>query len=414
MRILLYTGKGGVGKTTLAAATALYGARDGKRVLAVSTDIAHSLGDALATPLNNTPRAVGDGGLEAAEVDSGTELARYWGAVREQLANLLMAEGISETAAGELAVPPGLDQILALARIRQWHSESAYDALVIDSAPTGAAMRLLAAPDLAGWYARRLQGLRGAWKLLLPALRSKLPAAFSQELIEAKLSELAGEICALQELLTDAETTSVRLVLNPDHMSLQEAQRAYTYLSLFGFAVDALFVNRVLPADISDPFFEQWKASQALHLARAQELFAPLPVYEVPMRAHEVVGTADLAELAETLYGEQNPLTPLSREQPLEFSVQDDRYVLTLRMVGVTATAVELEKRGDELFVQLGNYRRSLALPQYLAGLQPSYAHVQGEQLLIVFDDPVGTRGNPSRSSSSPASIKQNAGLRPT
>jgi arsenite-transporting ATPase len=171
-------------------------------------------------------------------------------------------------------------------------------------------------------------------------------------------------------------------------MSLQETQRAYTYLSLFGFVVDAVFVNRVLPADVSDPFFAQWKVSQAQHLAKTQELFAPLPVFEVPMRAHEVVGTAELAELARGLYGYLDPLPPLSNEQPLEFSVHDGRYVLTLRMVGVTATAVQLEKRGDELFVQLGNYRRSLALPQYLAGLQPTFAQVEGERLVIVFADP--------------------------
>ena len=414
MRTILFTGKGGVGKTTLAAATALRSAELGHRILVISTDIAHSLADVLALPLANDTRQVSDG-LDAAELDSGEELERYWGDIKRRIAAILRQEGVSATAAGELAVLPGLDEVLALVRIKRYYDEGRYDGLIIDSAPTGAAMRLLSAPDLARTYSHQLLGLsRGLARPLLTLVQPKLKLPLSEQLIQQRLSELFEQVEELRTILNDRELTSVRLVLNPDHMSLQEAQRAYTYLSLFGFAVDALFVNRVLPADISDPFFEQWKASQALHLARAQELFAPLPVYEVPMRAHEVVGTADLAELAETLYGEQNPLTPLSREQPLEFSVQDDRYVLTLRMVGVTATAVELEKRGDELFVQLGNYRRSLALPQYLAGLQPSYAHVQGEQLLIVFDDPVGTRGNPSRSSSSPASIKQNAGLRTT
>ncbi|NLV75265.1 MAG: ArsA family ATPase [Chloroflexi bacterium] len=385
MRILLYTGKGGVGKTTLAAATALYGARDGKRVLAVSTDIAHSLGDALATPLNNTPRAVGDGGLEAAEVDSGTELARYWGAVREQLANLLMAEGISETAAGELAVPPGLDQILALARIRQWHSESAYDALVIDSAPTGAAMRLLAAPDLAGWYARRLQGLRGAWKLLLPALRSKLPAAFSQELIEAKLSELAGEICALQELLTDAETTSVRLVLNPEALAVRETQRAYTSLSLYGLHCDAVYVNRYYPPEVTDEYLRGWMADQARYRAEVHALFEPLRIYEVPLQRGEVVGAERLLALAEGLYGGEDPLARLADEQPVRYELRDGRYTLELAVRGLEHEEVRLERRGDELFVRLGNWQRTLVLPQFLAGADPDFAEIDARRLRITF-----------------------------
>ena len=201
------------------------------------------------------------------------------------------------------------------------------------------------------------------------------------------LGELFEQVEGLRAILNDRTQTSVRLVLNPDHMSLQETQRAYTYLSLFGFAVDAVFVNRLLPAGVQDPFFEQWKQSQAQHLARAQELFAPLPVYEVPLRAQEVVGLANLSELARALYGDTDPLPPLSQEQPLEFSVVDGRYVLRLRLVGVKAADVALERRGDELLVELGNYRRSLTLPQYLVGLQPTWARLEGEQLVIVFDD---------------------------
>jgi len=388
LRTILFTGKGGVGKTTLAAATALRCAALGHRTLAISTDIAHSLADALALPLTNTARQVDDLPLDAAELDTGEELERYWGDIKRRIAAVLREEGVSATAAGELAVLPGLDEVLALVRIKRYYDEGIYEGLVIDSAPTGAAMRLLSAPDLARTYSRQLLGLtRGLARSVLPLIQSKIKLPLSEELVQRRLAELFEQVEDLRAILNDREQASVRLALNPDHMSLQETQRAYTYLSLFGFAVDAVFVNRVLPADVNDPFFAQWKTSQAQHLARAQELFAPLPVFEVPMRAHEVVGTSELAELAQSLYGPLDPLLPLSSEQPLEFCVKDGRYLLTLRMVGVTATAVELEKRGDELFVQLGNYRRSLALPQYLAGLQPTFAQVQDEQLVIAFED---------------------------
>ena len=388
MRTILFTGKGGVGKTTLAAATALRSAALGHKMLVISTDIAHSLADVLDLPLSNTARPVGDVSLDAAELDTGEELERYWGDIKRRIAAILRDEGVSATAAGELAVLPGLDEVLALVRIKRYYDEGRYEGLIIDSAPTGAAMRLLSAPDLTRTYTRHLLGLsRGLARSLLPLIQAKVKLPLSEELIQQRLGQLFQQVEDLRVILNDHTQTSVRLVLNPDHMSLQETQRAYTYMSLFGFAVDAVFVNRVLPAGVQDPFFQQWKVSQAEHLARAQELFAPLPVFEVPLRAHEVVGLTELGELAQTLYGDRDPLPALSTEQPLQFSIQDGRYVLTLRVIGVTATNVALEKRGDELYIQLGHYRRSLVLPQYLAGLQPTWAQIQGDQLVIAFED---------------------------
>ena len=386
MRTILFTGKGGVGKTTLAAATALRSASLGHRTLVISTDIAHSLADALATPLGNEPRPV-NGSLEAAELDTGEELERYWGDVKRRIATLLRQEGVEATAAGELAILPGLDEVLALVRIKRYHDEGRYDTLIIDSAPTGAAMRLLSAPDLSRWYAGRMLGLsRGLARMVLPSIRSLVKAPIGEDAIRERITALFDQVEALRAILSDHAATSVRLVMNPDHLSLQETQRAYTYMNLFGLSVDALFVNRILPEYVLDPFFESWKASQAEHRQQAQDLFAPLPVFEVPLMRREVVGVEALEALATAIYGEADPVPPLADEQPLRFYVEGERYMLALRVTGVPGGTVELERQGDELRVRLGRFRRTLALPQYLAGMDPAWAQVEGEYLRVAFE----------------------------
>jgi len=386
VRTILFTGKGGVGKTTLAAATALRSASLGHRTLVISTDIAHSLADALATPLGNEPRPV-NGSLEAAELDTGEELERYWGDVKRRIATLLRQEGVEATAAGELAILPGLDEVLALVRIKRYHDEGRYDTLIIDSAPTGAAMRLLSAPDLSRWYAGRMLGLsRGLARMVLPSIRSLVKAPIGEDAIRERITALFDQVDALRSILSDHAATSVRLVMNPDHLSLQETQRAYTYMNLFGLSVDALFVNRILPEYVLDPFFESWKASQAEHRQQAQDLFAPLPVFEVPLMRREVVGVEALEALATAIYGESDPVPPLADEQPLRFYVEGERYMLALRVTGVPGGTVELERQGDELRVRLGRFRRTLALPQYLAGMDPAWAQVEGEYLRVAFE----------------------------
>jgi len=388
VRTILFTGKGGVGKTTLAAATALRSAALGYETLVISTDIAHSLADALDTPLGNEPCPVGPTRLHATELDTGEELERYWGDVKRRIAAILRDEGVSATAAGELAILPGLDEVLSLVRIKRYYDEGHYQVLIIDSAPTGAAMRLLSAPDLNRWYTRNLLSLsRGLARAILPSLRALVKLPIGEDIIQERISQLFDQVDALRAILTDGVQTSVRLVLNPDHMAVRETQRAYTYMNLFGLAVDALFVNRVLPEEVADPFFTHWKADQALHRQEIQELFAPLPTFEVPLMRREVVGLQDLEGLARQLYADRDPIPPFSNEQPLRFYVDGKRYMLALRVTGVESGSVELEKQGDELRIKLGRFRRSLVLPQYLAGLQPAWAQVEGDYLKIAFEE---------------------------
>jgi len=387
MRSILFTGKGGVGKTTLAAATALRTSELGHRTLVVSTDPAHSLADSLDQPLGSEPRAVDGDALWAAEIDTGEELERHWGKARRRIAELLRAEGISAAAAGELAVLPGLDEILALMRIKAWLDEGAYDLLVIDSAPTGAATRLLSAPDLVRWYRRHLSSLsRTVLRAVLPSLSVLLEAPADEMLAREQVQSIFEGIRALQEALADPERTSVRLVLLPERMALLETERAYTYLSLYGMAVDALFLNRLLPDQVQDPFFDNWREDQFRYRRQVLEQFRPLPVFEVPLMPREVVGLDALRELAEATYADTDPFGRLGYEQPLEIHAEDGRYVLSLRVPGVTASGVQIDRAGDALQVRLGRFRRTLPLPQYLVGLSPSWAQLEGQRLVIVFE----------------------------
>lgn len=375
----------------------------GYETLVISTDIAHSLADVLDTPLGNEPRPAGPAHLHATELDTGEELERYWGDIKRRIAAVLRDEGMDGTVAGELAILPGLDEVLALVRIKRYHDEGNYDALIIDSAPTGAAMRLLSAPDLSRWYARHLLGFsRGLARALLPSLRAALKLPIREGAIQAHIGRLFDQIGALRNVFTDPQRTSVRLVLNPDHMSIRETQRAYTYLNLFGLSVDALLVNRVLPEQVQDPFFAHWKTSQAAHGEQVRELFAPLPVLDVPLMPREVVGLDELEGLSGHLYGDRDPIRPLSSEQPLHFLAEDGHYVLALRVTGVTGSAIELEKRGDELRIKLGQFRRSLALPRYLASLQPTWARVEGDHLRIAFEEPEDSASGGSQAHNGP------------
>lgn len=389
MRTILFTGKGGVGKTTLSAATALRCAELGYRTLVISTDTAHSLADALDVPLSNEPQRVGSTQLSAVELDTGQELERYWGNVKRRIADTLRNQGVDAPVAGELAILPGLDELLALVRIRHYQEQGDYDVLVVDSAPTGAAMRLLGAPDLQRFYARNLTGLTsGATRLLLPSISRALRLPLSNTIVQTQIQGIFDQIANLREVLTDREQTSVRLVLNPDQLSVQETQRAFTYMCLFGLSVDSLYVNRILPPAIQDPFFEHWKTDQAGYIDEVIKIFSPLPVFQVSLKRREVVGIDALLQLAQDLYDDLDPAQSLSTEQPLRFEMRNGQYLLILWLAGVETGAVDLSKDGDQLHVRLGSFRRTLTLPQVLATLEPAWAAIEAQELRVAFREP--------------------------
>jgi arsenite-transporting ATPase len=388
MRIILFTGKGGVGKTTIAAATSLKAAAMGHKTLVISTDVAHSLADSFAVSLSNEPRPVGPEGLFAAELDAGKEMERYWGDVKRRLASVLHEEGVGSTVAGEMAVIPGLDEIISLVRIKKYFDESSFDALIIDSAPTGAAMRLLSAPDVNRWYVKSLLNLTGGiGRLVLPVLQSLGKLRLTEATLQEKVKGLFERAEKLRQILSDPAVTSVRLVLNPDRMAILETERAFTFFSLYGLSVDALFVNRVLPSEIVDPYLERWKDHQTGYLRQIAETFSPMPLFEIPLQRQEVSGIEQLSRIADDLYGDRDPVQRLSESQPLHFDLRNGKYTLTLRLVGVHGKEISLEKNGDELHVQIGKYHRSIVLPQYVAGLQPTSANLDGGCLKVVFEE---------------------------
>ncbi len=389
MRVILMTGKGGVGKTSVAAATGLRSAELGYRTLVLSTDPAHSLADSFDLELGHEPKQVRPN-LWGAELDALMELEANWGAVKRYITQVLQARGLDGVQAEELAILPGMDEIFALVRMKRHYDEQEFDVLIIDSAPTGTALRLLSLPEVSGWYMRRfykpLQGISVALRPLVEPIFRPI-AGFSlpdKEVMDAPY-EFYQQIEALEKVLTDNTQTSVRLVTNPEKMVIKESLRAHAYLSLYNVATDLVIANRILPDSVSDPFFQRWKDSQQEYRREIHENFRPLPVKEVPLYSEEMCGLLALERLKETLYADEDPTQVYYQEQTIKVIQSQDHYSLQLYLPGVSKDKIELSKTGDELHVRIGNHRRNLVLPQALAALEPSGAKLEEDYLKIRF-----------------------------
>ncbi|MGC9505278.1 TRC40/GET3/ArsA family transport-energizing ATPase [Baaleninema sp.] len=389
MRIILMTGKGGVGKTSVAAATGLRCAELGYKTLVLSTDPAHSLADSFDMELSHEPRPVKEN-LWGAELDALVELADNWGAVQRYITQVLQARGLEGVQAEELAILPGMDEIFGLVRMKRHYDEGEYDVLIVDSAPTGTALRLLSIPEVGGWYMRRfykpLQGISVALRPLVEPLFKPI-AGFSlpdKEVMDAPY-EFYTQIEELEKVLTDSNKTTVRLVMNPERMVIKESLRAHAYLSLYNVATDMVIANRILPDSVNDPFFQQWKEQQQQYKGEIHQNFSPLPVKEVPLYSQEMCGLDALERLKNTLYGDEDPSQVYYQENTIRVVQQPDYYCLELYLPGTPKDKIQLSKTGDELNVRIGNHRRNLVLPQALAALQPSGAKMEDDYLKIKF-----------------------------
>ena len=389
MRVILMTGKGGVGKTSVAAATGLRCAELGYKTLVLSTDPAHSLADSFDLELGHEPRLVLPN-LWGAELDALMELEGNWGAVKRYITQVLQARGLDGVQAEELAILPGMDEIFGLVRMKRHYDEADYDVLIIDSAPTGTALRLLSLPEVGGWYMRRfykpLQSMSVALRPLVEPLFRPI-AGFSlpdKEVMDAPY-EFYEQIEALEKVLTDNTITSVRLVTNPEKMVIKESLRAHAYLSLYNVSTDLIIANRILPESIDDPFFQRWKSNQQVYKQEIYDNFHPLPVKEVPLFSEEMCGLAALERLKETLYQDEDPSQVYYRENTIRIVQDAQNYSLELYLPGVPKEQIQLNKTGDELNIRNGKHRRNLVLPQALAALSPSGAKMEDDYLKIRF-----------------------------
>jgi arsenite-transporting ATPase len=389
MRVILMTGKGGVGKTSVAAATGLRCAELGYRTLVLSTDPAHSLADSFEQELGHDPRSLRPN-LWGAELDALMELEGNWGAVKRYITQVLQARGLDGVQAEELAILPGMDEIFGLVRMKRHYDEGDYDVLIIDSAPTGTALRLLSIPEVGGWYMRRfykpLQGMSVALRPLVEPLFRPI-AGFSlpdKEVMDAPY-EFYEQIEALEKVLTDNTQTSVRLVTNPEKMVIKESLRAHAYLSLYNVATDLVIANRIIPEEVNDPFFQKWKANQQVYKQEIYDNFHPLPVKEVPLFSQEMCGMEALERLKETLYANEDPAQVYYKENTIRIVQDKQTYSLELYLPGIPKEQIQLNKTGDELNIRIGNHRRNLVLPQSLASLQLSGAKMEDDFLKVRF-----------------------------
>jgi arsenite/tail-anchored protein-transporting ATPase len=383
MRIILYVGKGGVGKTTTAAASAALAAEHGHRTLVVSTDVAHSLADALDRPLGSQPTEVAPK-LWAQEINVLDEIRRHWGKLQDYLQGLLRRKGVDEVAAEELSVIPGMEEVVSLLHIRKQAREGNFDAVFVDAAPTGETIRLLTMPEMFQWYAGRVLNWEGnTLKLARPFVRALVPAT---DVFDA-LPKFMAEVDELRATLTDPRVASYRLVLTPERMVLREAQRAATYLSLYDYPVDGAVLNRVLPETPGDEqsFTGRLRLLQEGYRREAYELFSPLPIWEAPYEPHDIRGVGDLAQLGRKLFGDADPAKVFFTGKTQEITRENGHYVLRLPLPHVELDKVNMVKRGDQLFVEIGTFRREMILPVTLADREAERAIFRNGTLEVHF-----------------------------
>jgi len=390
MRILLFSGKGGVGKTSLAAATGLQLANLGRRTLVMSIDPAHSLADSfdLDTDLfhsqTSDPLAINDR-LSILELNIQKEVKRHWQEISSYVTSVLRTTGISDVEADELAILPGMEELSAMMYINQYRRENRYDVVVLDAAPTAESMRFISMPTTLDWYMKHIFPFqRSLLKAVRPIANRVAPFELPPDSYFGNIRQLFEKLEGVGETMEDPRTTSVRLITNPEKMVLRETQRAFVYFSLHGLTVDTVIVNRVLPSNISDTWFNEWHNSQESIMRELEEYFAPVTVRRVPLFSHEVLGQQRLQDLAKVLYSEnEDPAAVTRTERPYTFEKRNGMYEVRLSLPFATKSEVGLFKKGDELVIEVGTLRRHIGLPRSMATLVPSRARLESRVLTV-------------------------------
>jgi arsenite-transporting ATPase len=386
-RTILYTGKGGVGKTSVAAATARRCAAAGLRTVVLSTDPAHSLADALGTALHAEPTPIG-GTLWGQQVSAQEEMERNWAGVQDWLSPLLVQRGVDRISAEELTVPPGLDELFSLLQIKRHNESGDFDCVVVDCAPTGETLRLLSFPDVARWWLEKVFPQQSRiMDAARPFARAVLDVSLPGDEVFEDVQRLVRNLIAMNEILRDDEHVSVRLVMNPDRMVIDEARRTFTYLNLYGYLTDAVVVNREFPAEVGD-YFGAWRARQQEHLREVEAAFGPVPVLHAPFFEEEVVGPAMLDRLGDALFDGHDAAAVLHSSVSQQLVVGADHAELRMALPFAARGDISLKKIGLELIVRVDGQKRTLMLPPALGDYRPTGAEFEDGALKVRFDGP--------------------------
>lgn len=386
----MFTGKGGVGKTSLAAATGLRLSQLGHQTLIMSIDPAHSLADCfdlendLFHMQTSDPLPVGDQ-LSIFELNIQKEIKRHWQEISTYVSSVLRTTGISGVEAEELAILPGMEELSAMMYINEYRREKRYDVIVLDAAPTAESLRFISMPTTLDWYMKHIFPFqRNLLKAVRPIANRVAPFELPADSYFVNIRDLFQKLEGIDDVMEDPRTTSVRLVTNPEKMVLRETQRAFVYFSLHGLTVDSVIVNRVLPAEVMDSWFNEWHASQDHVLREIEEYFAPVPVKRVPLFAHEVLGKQRLHNLAALLYPEgEDPSAVARTEKPYSFGKRNGIYEIRVMLPFAAKGEIGLFKKGDELVVEIGTLRRHIGLPRTMSMLHPSRAKLENGLLTV-------------------------------
>jgi arsenite-transporting ATPase len=387
VRIILYSGKGGVGKTSFSAATAVRAASLGRRTLVVSTDAAHSLADALGVTIRGEPTPIAKN-LDALEIDVNRELADHWGVIQEWLTQFMTFQGVNDAVAEEIAIFPGMEELFSLLKVKKYAETAAYDLVVIDCAPTGETVRMLGVPEVLNFYFKRIFPVqRTVLKSVRPVAKRMTDMPLPGDNVFGAVKSLFEELEGMAPLLKDPRRSSIRIVLNPERMVINESQRLYTYLNLFGFPVDAVIANRVLPPAARSEYFDRWFGIQAGHLAEARQSFEPLPFFQARLFDREMVGLPLLDEMAREVFGESDPASVFFQERPIEVRKEGKGYAMYIRLPFAEKERIQVWTKGEELVVSVDNQRRHILLPRSLASRRLMGAAFKEQRLRVQFGE---------------------------
>ncbi len=388
MRVLVYTGKGGVGKTSIAAATGRRASRFGHRTIVLSTDAAHSLGDSFQSRLGPEPVEIAEN-LWAEEIDALHEMERNWGKIQGYLGRLLSTQTLNQVTIEELTVFPGTEELFSLLEIARHSRGGQYDVMIVDCAPTGETLRLLSYPDILRWWMDRFFPVqRRAMRVLRPVAQPLLSVPLPGDDVFEQTQALFDEVDYVHQILTDDARSTVRLVVTPESMVVSEARRSFTYLNLFGFRTDAVVVNRVMPDEVTDSYFQAWKETQEEHLAEIEDSFGPVPILKVPWFGREVLGPDMLEKMADACFGDRDPAEVLFRRFPQVVERDGNVTILTVLVPFAEKGDIQVTRVGAELVVTVGTRRRTILLPRSLVGREVAKAKLEGDLLRISFADP--------------------------